>query len=141
MEREDGYVESKMVIDRIKRRAHDITKKKSEPSDIASSVIEELKLTLEQIEYIEKLYDKMLYSMLDTECKVDTEIMQLNDRLPRYSSRKYPEHEKLQRQLRAVETERRRFVERHSEDKRKLEDKLQSFLTKHKHLTSLKDAD
>lgn len=68
----------------------------------------EIALTVDQIKRL-KGFHKDQSSKLDrTESDVGSELLQLEDRIPKYSPQKYPEQEKFQRQLIGLKGERRR---------------------------------
>ena len=70
-------------------------------------------------------------SLVRVECYVDTELMQMEQRTPRYSPYRYPEREKLQRRLHHVGGERRKLVVAHEERVQRLHDRLLDLLNKH----------
>lgn len=75
----------------------------------ASAMIErEMALVLDEIERLRALHDAQLGELLTVECYTDTELLQMEDRTPRYSPYRYPERERLQARLFALGQERRR---------------------------------
>ena len=94
---------------------------------IPSILKNKIALSVDQIKRLKGFHRNQVSRFSKTELDIDTEILQLEDRIPRYSPAKYPEREKLQRQLIGIKTERRK------EDSF-YEDKLQGL---HKNLLEL----
>ena len=86
--------------------------KEFDPQDWDNSVPtilkREIALILNQIKQLKKFHNSQLSKLTDTECQIGTEMIQMEDRTPRYSSYKYPEREKFQRQLIGIKSERTR---------------------------------
>ncbi len=72
--------------------------------------------------------------MLRIECYVDTDLMQLEQRIPRYIPHHFPEKEKLKERLFKIENERRNLTLRLEEKNQSLEDRLLNLLDKHEQL-------
>ena len=105
-----------------------------------SSIIEDdLALTLHQIDRLRARGQEIGQSLLQAECYIGTELMQMEQRTPRYSPYRFPEREKLQRRLGRIDEERRRFSTSHAEKMASLHDRLLSLLNKHWHLKPIKD--
>lgn len=68
----------------------------------------EIALTLDQIKRLQKLHKKQVSMLGNAECEIDTEMLQMEARTPKYSPYKYPEREKFQRQLLGIKSERAR---------------------------------
>ena len=66
----------------------------------------EIALTLAQIKQLRKFHKEQILRLGDTECEIGTEIIQTEDRTPKYSPTKYPERERFQRQLLGIKSER-----------------------------------
>lgn len=97
-----------------------------------SSFIEDgIALTLHQIERLRSREQDIMQSLLQAECYVETELMQMEQRTPRYSPYRFPEREKLQRRLSHIAEERRRHVIAHAERLDAHHDRLLSLLNKH----------
>ena len=74
------------------------------------SIIEdEVALVLHQIDTSRERERDTLDSLLNEECGIGTELLQMEARTPRYSPYRFPEREKLQRRLGQLSQERRRF--------------------------------
>jgi hypothetical protein len=76
----------------------------------------EIAFTLSQMDQMRSLRADLKRDLLQTECYVETELMQMEARTPRYSSYRFPEREKFQRRLAEIGAERRRLEAIH-EDK------------------------
>lgn len=99
----------------------------------AVSLIEdEMALALDQIDRLRERGDETLKSLLEDECSIGTELLQMEERTPRYSPYRFPEREKLQRRLGRIGEERRRFQISHAEKLDALHDRLLSLLRKHR---------
>lgn len=101
--------------------------------NISQSAImeDDIALTLHQIDRLRAHGQEIGESLLQAECYIDTEIIQMEERTPRYSPYRFPEREKLQRRLGRIDEERRRFNISHAEKMASLHDRLLSLLNKH----------
>lgn len=70
---------------------------------------DEIALTLDQIEGLRFRGRRVELGLLEEECGIGTELMQMEQRTPRYSPYRFPEREKLQRRRGQLSQERRRF--------------------------------
>ena len=75
-----------------------------------------------------------MQSLLQSECYIETELIQMENRTPRYSPYRFPEREKLQRRLGRIAEERRRFTMTLAEKLDSFHDRLLSSLKKHQQL-------
>ncbi len=73
-----------------------------------------------------------------SEITVNTELIQMEERTPRYSPYRYPEREKLQRRVHSLEQERRRLKIARDEKLRSLHERLLSLLSQHSQLEGLR---
>lgn len=94
----------------------------------------EIALTLNQMDRAQELHEKQLRRLLRVECYVDTELMQMKERMPRYSPYWFPEKEKLHKRLIEIERERQNATLRLEERLRPLEDKLLGLVNRHEQL-------
>ncbi len=101
---------------------------------ITSLLEQDIALTLEQIDRLRNLQQRQLTSLCRTECYVDTELMQMEERTPRYSPYRFPERDKLQKRLFAIEAERRKQAASYEDKIQCLQSKLLSLMQKHKQL-------
>jgi hypothetical protein len=94
----------------------------------------EIALTLNQMDRAEGLHEKQLRRLLRVECYVDTELMRMKERMPRYSLYWFPEKEKLHKRLFEIERERQNATLRLEERLRPLEDRLLGLVNRHEQL-------
>ena len=90
----------------------------------------EIALNLAHMERLRAVNDDQILSLLKMECYTDTELIQMEQRTPRYSPYRFPEREKLQRRLVAIETERRKLATNLEEKLRPLREQLFALMTK-----------
>jgi len=102
---------------------------------IPSMIKREIALTVEQIDRQQKLYEDQLSKLLQAECCINTELIQMEDRTPRYATHRFPEREKFLRSLLGIEAERRKLTTHLEEKTRSLEDHLLSLINKHEQIT------
>ncbi len=102
---------------------------------IPSIIKREIALTAEQIDRLQALHKDQLDEILQAECYVNTELMQMEQRTPRYSPYRFPEREKLQRRLLQIGAERRRLAARLEDKLQPLEDRLLSLINKHEQVS------
>jgi hypothetical protein len=101
---------------------------------IPSMIARETVLTLEHLRQAKAFHEKQAMQLLQTECDIGTELLQLKARTPRYSSYRFPEREKLNRRLQRLGEEKRRLDSIHQDRVQTLETKLLSLLEKHSQL-------
>lgn len=77
---------------------------------ITTLLEQEIALTIEQLDRLRELHKGQLRSLCRAECYTDTELMQMEERTPRYSPYRFPEREKFHQRLFLIEAERRRQV-------------------------------
>ncbi len=100
-----------------------------------ATIDREIVFTLEQLDRLRALHRELQRDLLKDECLVDTELMQMEARTPPYSPYRFPEREKLHRQIHGIHQEGRRLISSHAEQLRVLEDRLLSLLSKHAQLS------
>ena len=131
-EKESQYKEipvSRILETRARKLRSDL--KRDSWDNAPSSMIErEIALTLDRIRNARHLKGRLNDNILETECGVDTELMQMEDRTPRYSPYRFPEREKLQRRLFFLDVERRRLETVHAEKMNDLWERLLNLLHK-----------
>ena len=94
------------------------------------AVIErEVALVLGQLDRVRTLHGEMQRDLLRDECYVGTELLQMEQRTPRYSPDRFPEREKMHRRIQGIHQERRRLQDTHTERLHSLEDRLLSLLS------------
>lgn len=101
---------------------------------IPSMIKREIALTAEQINSLQKLHEDQFSKLLQAECDTNSELMQMEQRMPRYSPCRFPERDKLQQRLFNIEKERRNLTLRLQDRKQSLEDRLLSLINKHEQL-------
>ena len=100
-----------------------------------SSLFEdEIALTLHHIDRLRAREQDMKHELLQAECYIDTELMQMEQRTPRYSPYRFPEREKMQKRLSRIAEERRRLTVTQAEKLDGLHDRLLALLSKHRQI-------
>jgi hypothetical protein len=94
----------------------------------------EIALTVDQIKRLRERQDEQFHRLLRLECYVDTDLMQLQQRIPRYAPYHFPEKEKFKQRLFDIEKERRSLSLRVEEKTQGLEDRLLNLINKHEQL-------
>ncbi len=122
----------------LEQRARELVSSTRGPvggSSVTTMLEQEILLTLEQLDGLRALQDRQLRSLCRTECYVDTELMQMEERTPRYSPYRFPEREKFQNRLFLIEAERRKGAVFYEERMQGLQRKLLSLMQKHDQLS------
>ena len=96
---------------------------------------DEIALTLDQIEGLRFRGRRMELGLLEEECSIGTELLQMEQRTPRYSTYRFPEREKMKRRLGQLSQERRRFRMAQAEKLDGLHERLLGLLGKERMLT------
>ena len=94
----------------------------------------EIALTVDQMKRLRERHDEQFRRLLRLECYVDTDLMQLLQRVPRYTPYHFPEKEKFKQRLFDIEKERRNLSLRIEEKTQSLEDRLLNLINKHEQL-------
>ena len=100
----------------------------------SSFIEDDIALTLHQIDRLRARDRDIRQSLVQAECYINTELIQMEERTPRYSPYRFPEREKLQRRLSRIAEERRRFVISQAEKLDAFHERLLSLLNKHRQL-------
>ena len=103
-------------------------------NSIPSILRREISLTVDQIKRLRDRHDEQFRRLLKLECYVDTDLIQMEQRQPRYKPYHFPEKEKLKQRLFDIEKERRNLSLRLEEKTQSIEDRLLSLLNKHQQL-------
>jgi len=111
-----------------------VPKREQWDKSIPSIVRREIALTIDQIKRLKEQHDEQFHRLLRLECYVDTDLMQMEQRQPRYMPYHFPEKEKLKQRLFDIEKERRSLSLRLEEKTQGLEEKLLSLINKHEQL-------
>ena len=91
---------------------------------VPSIIRREIALTVDQIQRLRKQHEEQFRHLLRIECYVDTDLLQLEQRIPRYAPYHFPEKEKFKQRLFEIEKERRNLSLKLEKETRGLEDKL-----------------
>ena len=111
-----------------------VPKREQWDKSIPSIVRREIALTVDQIKRLKEKHEEQFRRLLRIECYVDTDLMQLEKRIPRYAPYHVPEKEKFKQRLVEIEKERRNLSLRLEEKTQGLEDRLLSLINKHEQL-------
>ena len=101
-----------------------VPKRERWDKSIPSIVRREIALTVDQIKRLKEKHEEQFLRLLRIECYVNTDLTQLEQRIPRYAPYHFPEKEKFKQRLFEIEKERRNLSLRLEEKTRGLEDKL-----------------
>ena len=96
-----------------------------------ATVERKLEFLLGEMEHVRALHETLLRSLLRVECYIGTELIQMEQRTPRYSPYRFPEREKLQRRLEQIEAERRELLSKYHDKVRSLQQQLLGLLEQH----------
>lgn len=124
---------SKTLEERARQLAEDSNDRHWDTS-IPAAIRRQIALTVEHRRRQRELHERQLRRLLRIECYVDTDLMQLEQRIPRYTPYHFPEKEKLKKRLFEIEKERRNLTLRLEDRKQSLEDRLLNLLDKHEQL-------
>ena len=113
-----------------------VPKQEQWDKSIPSIVRREIALTVDQIKRLKEKHEEHFLRLLRIECYVDTDLMQLEERIPRYAPYHFPEKEKFKQRLFDIEKERRNLSLRLEEKTQGLEDKLLSLVNRHEQLNT-----
>jgi len=117
---------------RARERLESIRRRGEESDDpIVAPVEREIEALLDHLERLRGLEERLTLSLLRAETYVDTELMQMEARTPRYSPARFPERERFQRRLADIERQRRDLGERQEERRQRLRDRLLDAVNRH----------
>ena len=111
-----------------------VPKREQWDKSIPSILRREIALTVDQIKRLKKKHEEQFLRLLRIECYVDTDLMQLEERIPRYVPYHFPEKEKFKQRLFEIEKERRNLNLKLEDKSRSLEDRLLSLINKYEQL-------
>lgn len=103
-------------------------------TSIPGMIRREIALIVDQIKRLRDRHDEQFHRLLRLECYVDTELMQMEARQPRYVPYHFPEKEKLKQRLFEIEKERRNLSLRLEEKTQNLETRLLELINRHDQL-------
>lgn len=106
---------------------------RNEPWDrsVTGMLRREIALTVDQLERLKGRHDEQFRRLLQVECSLDTELMQMDARSPRDVPYHFPERQKLKQRLFDIEKERRKLSLQLEEKTQSLENRLLSLINKH----------
>lgn len=122
---------------KFEEKANDIAdspQKELWENTIPAMIRREIALTVDQIKRLQERHDEQFRRLLRIECYIDTDLIQLEQRQPRYIPYHFPEKEKLKQRLFDIEKERRNLSLKLEEKTQGLEEKLLSLINKHEQL-------
>ena len=111
-----------------------VPKREQWDKSIPSIVRREIALATDQIKRLKEKHEEQFRRLLRIECYVDTDLMQLEQRIPRYAPHHFPEKEKFKQRLFEIEKERRNLSLRLEEKTQGLEEKLLDLVNRHEQL-------
>lgn len=120
----------KILRKRAKSIRSDIRKSKWDSMPL-SMIERDIVFTLDRIRSVEHVQNKQSLNLLENECSINSEMMQMEDRTPRYSPYRFPEREKIQRRLFWLESEKRKMMADHQLRLNDLDTVLLTLLEKH----------
>jgi hypothetical protein len=121
----------------VRKRAEELSSRRESTAwnrKIPSMIARETILTLEHLKQAQTLLVKQKEELLQTECDIGTELLQMEARTPRYFQHRFPEREKFHRRLQRLGEEKRRLDAIHHERTQTLETRLLALLEKHSQL-------
>ena len=101
-----------------------VPKREQWDKSIPSIVRREIALTVDQIKRLKEKHEEQFRRLLRIECYIGTDLMQLEQRIPRYVPYHFPEKEKFKKRLFEIEKERWQLKLRLEKEVRGMEDKL-----------------
>ena len=134
----DDEVRPESFTDTLEQRARDAISSRPmwelEGFSVSSILEDEIALTLHQLSALGVRGKRIEESLLREESEINTELLQMEQRTPRYSPYRYPEREKLQRRRGRIKEHQRNLRITHHEKLDALHNRLLSLLSKHRQL-------
>lgn len=118
-------------VEELARTILDKASKTKMDNTIPEMIRREIGLTVDQIKRLRDQHEEQFRRLLQIECYIDTDLLQLQQRIPRYTPYHFPEKEKLKQRLFDIEKERRTLSLRLEEKTQGLEEKLLGLINKH----------
>ena len=135
----DDEVRRESFTDTLEQRARDAISSCSswevEGFSASSILKDEMALTLHQLSGLRARGKKIEESLLREESEINTELMQMEQRTPRYSPYRYPEREKMQRRRSRIKEQQRNLAIAHDQRLATLHERLLSLVGKHRQVT------
>lgn len=94
-------------VEEFARKILDNASKSKVDNFIPEMIRREIALTVDQIKRLRDQHEEQFRRLLRIECYIDTDLLQLQQRIPQYTSYHFPEKEKLKQRLFDIEKERR----------------------------------
>jgi hypothetical protein len=121
----------------LQQRARQIATGSAAPTwdrSLPSSLRRQIALTLDQMRRQDQLHERQLLELLRAECAVGTDLLQLQQRIPRYTPHHFPEKEKLKKRLSDIDKERRALNQQRQDKVQSLEDRLLTLIHTHEQI-------
>lgn len=99
--------------ERLEQRARSLTERRRDETDertLSSMLRGDIALTVNQIDDLRRLHERLRRNLLRIECYIQTEITQREPREPVYEDRRIAERDMLRARLLNIEQERRRLA-------------------------------
>ena len=140
MESREGHADKEAgITDWILRDARRIANREymsTKDGAPLSRIEREIALTVHALEQTHATHQFIERDMLKSEALIQTELMGVEARTPRYSPYRFPEREKILRRLQGIEVERRQHVLAKRHNLQMLYEKLWDLWEKHRVLNS-----
>jgi hypothetical protein len=124
---------SKTLQDRARQLAAGSNDTLWDPS-IPATVRREIALAVDQVNRQKESHDIQLRQLLQMECSVGTDLMELEQRIPWYTTDNLPGKDTLKQRLFDIEKDRRKLDQKHQEKLHALEDRILNLIHKHQQL-------
>lgn len=129
-----GFIES------LEDKANQIIKNSSNnnwDSSIPAILKRDIALTTDQIDRLRQLHKMQVDELNKTESQIETELVQMEDRTPKYSPLRFPEREKLQKEIISLKGERRRHNLAHQDKLQNLHRNLLTAISRFEHISEM----
>jgi len=103
-------------------------------TSIPATIRREIALAVDQVEQHKDSHNKQLRQLLQMECAVGTDLMELEQRIPWYTTDNLPGKDKLKQRLFDIEKDRRKLNQKYQEKLHALEDRILNLIHKHQQL-------
>ena len=103
-------------------------------TSIPATIRREIALVVDQINRQKESHEEQLRQLLRMECAVGTELLALEQRIPRYATNHIPEKDTFKLRLFDIEKDRAKLKQKYQEKLHALEDRLLNLIHKHQQL-------
>ena len=124
---------SKTLHDKARQLAVGFSDTRWDPA-IPATIQREIALMVDQITRQKDSHAKQLRQLLQIECAVGTDLMELEQRIPWYTFNDLPAKETLKQRLLDIDKDRRKLNQRYEEKLHALEDRILNLIHKHQQL-------